>query len=59
MLQDGKITFSGSQGQTLAARLDISPGKVEGYALFAHCFTCTKDVFAAARLISCWAQKYI
>lgn len=34
----------------LAARLDMPSGPVLAYALFAHCFTCTKDIFAAARL---------
>lgn len=46
----GKITFSGSDGQALAARLDLPAGLVRAYALFAHCFTCTKDVLAAGRI---------
>lgn len=45
-----KIQFTGSQGDTLAARLDLPAGKPRGYALFAHCFTCSKDIFAAARI---------
>lgn len=44
------ITFPGSQGQSLAARLDLPPGKPIAYALFAHCFACTKDIFAAGRI---------
>ncbi len=45
-----KITFPGSQGAPLAARLDYPEGKPRAFALFAHCFTCSKDVLAAARI---------
>ena len=45
-----RVTFTGSQGDTLAARLDRPEGQVQAIALFAHCFTCSKDVFAAARV---------
>ncbi|MEN3973775.1 bifunctional alpha/beta hydrolase/OsmC family protein [Emcibacter sp. SYSU 3D8] len=46
----GKITFKGTQGQDLAARLDMPDGEVRAYALFAHCFTCNKDALAASRI---------
>lgn len=42
--------FPGAEGQKLAARLDAPDGDVRAYALFAHCFTCGKDVFAASRI---------
>lgn len=42
--------FVGAQGQNLAARLDAPDGPVRSVALFAHCFTCGKDVFAASRI---------
>ncbi len=42
-----KITFKGSRGDTLAARLDTPDHKPKAYALFAHCFTCTKDIHGA------------
>jgi pimeloyl-ACP methyl ester carboxylesterase len=42
--------FPGTDGQKLAARLDAPGGPIKAYALFAHCFTCGKDVFAAARI---------
>ncbi len=44
-----KVMFPGSQG-LLAARLDLPAGPPVAYALFAHCFTCTKDIFAASRI---------
>lgn len=45
-----KITFPGSRGDRLAARLDLPAGPVRACALFAHCFTCSKDMPAAARI---------
>lgn len=45
-----KITFTGANGDTLAARLDMPVGRPHAFALFAHCFTCSKDIFAASRI---------
>src|SRR5215468_11894615 len=45
-----RFDFPNSQGQTLAALLDKPPGEPRAYALFAHCFTCGKDVHAAKRI---------
>jgi putative redox protein len=45
-----RFTFTGSLGHQLAARLDLPVGGVRAYALFAHCFTCTKDIVAARRI---------
>ncbi len=45
-----KLTFEGATGVMLAARLDLPDGNPSGYALFAHCFTCSKDIFAASRI---------
>ena len=42
--------FLGAKGQNLAARLDAPDGPIQAVALFAHCFTCGKDVFAASRI---------
>jgi uncharacterized protein len=44
------VRFPGADGQLLAARLDSPDTDTRGYALFAHCFTCGKDVFAASRI---------
>jgi putative redox protein len=41
-----RITFVGSRGDHVAARLDHPAGPVSANALFAHCFTCTEDLFA-------------
>jgi putative redox protein len=44
------IRFPGAGGGQLAARLDLPDGEPAGCALFAHCFTCGKDVVAASRI---------
>lgn len=45
-----RLEFTGYDGATLAARLDLPVGKPAAYALFAHCFTCSKDIPAARRI---------
>ena len=45
-----KVQFPGHAGSRLAARLDRPPGDMRAMALFAHCFTCSKDIFAASRI---------
>ncbi|MCH2069050.1 MAG: bifunctional alpha/beta hydrolase/OsmC family protein [Shimia sp.] len=45
-----RITFTGHAGDTLAARLDLPEGPHLATAVFAHCFTCSKDIPAARRI---------
>ena len=46
-----RVEFPGSQGDMLAARLDLPAGDTpRAYAIFAHCFTCSKDILAATRV---------
>lgn len=45
-----KLEFAGHSGARLAARLDLPDGLVRAYALFAHCFTCSKDLIAVRRI---------
>lgn len=45
-----RITFTGHNGDQLAARLDMPEGPHLATALFAHCFTCSKDIPAARRI---------
>lgn len=49
-MSDGKITFTGHSGEELAARLDMPNGDLRATAIFAHCFTCSKDIPAARRI---------
>ncbi|GAB4539696.1 MAG: bifunctional alpha/beta hydrolase/OsmC family protein [Parvularculaceae bacterium] len=50
-LANAKVSFPGSAGNLLAAALEAPPGRPRAYALFAHCFSCSKDV-RAARFVS-------
>src|SRR4051812_16384574 len=50
VLKTERVAFAGSDAQQLAARLDAPDETASAYALFAHCFTCGKDVFAATRI---------
>lgn len=45
--QTARAEFEGSQGGKLAAALELPSGKPRAFALFAHCFSCTKDIKAA------------
>lgn len=49
-MRSQRIEFPGSQGTPLAGRLDLPESSPPAFALFAHCFTCTKDVLAASRI---------
>ena len=46
-------------GHQLAASLDLPTETPIAYALFAHCFTCGKDVLAARRIAAALAAKGI
>lgn len=46
----GGIAFAGSEGAMLAGYLEVPVGQVRAWALFAHCFTCSKETVAASRI---------
>ncbi len=48
--QTERLSFPGSLGESLAARLDLPIGRPRAYAIFAHCFTCSKETHAASRV---------
>src|SRR5882724_9212452 len=54
-----RFQFTGEGGHQLAAALDLPDGEPSVYALFAHCFTCGKDVLAAKRIATALAAKGI
>jgi putative redox protein len=45
-----RVTFPGSQGADLAARLDLPAGAPRAMALVAPCFTCSKESAAASKI---------
>jgi putative redox protein len=45
-----RFRFPGSDGVELSAALDLPVSPPKAFALFAHCFTCSKDNLAARRI---------
>ncbi len=59
-MQSIPLTFPNAQGVPLAARLDLPvTGQAVAYALFAHCFTCTKNLKAVAHITRALAREGI
>src|SRR5947209_1507735 len=54
-----RFQFRGEGGHQLAASLDLPEREPLAYALFAHCFTCGKDVLAARRIATTLAERGI
>src|ERR1700712_811234 len=54
-----RFRFTGSEGQQLAASVDLPEREPDAYALFAHCFTSGKDVLVAHRIATALAAKGI
>ncbi len=52
-----RAEFTGADGQTLAARIDRPRGPARAWALFAHCFSCSKDIVAARRIAQHLAER--
>jgi putative redox protein len=50
MMRTEPFEFQGEHGSRLVGRLDLPDGPPHAYALFAHCFTCTKESLAAVRI---------
>ena len=50
MSRTERIEFDGAHGDRLAARLEHPVGPLRAVALFAHCFTCSKDLKAVVRI---------
>jgi putative redox protein len=49
-MRSERFDFPNDSGEKLAATLDRPEGEPRALALFAHCFTCGKDVLAAKRI---------
>lgn len=59
-MTDRPITFPGADGDRLSARLSTPPdGQVQACALFAHCFTCSKDLEPVRHLTRALTQAGI
>lgn len=51
--------FTGAAGDRLAGRIHRPAGTPRAWALFAHCFTCSKDLEAAVRISAALARQGI
>jgi uncharacterized OsmC-like protein/esterase/lipase len=49
-MRSERFEFPNAKGENLAATLDLPLGKPMAFALFAHCFTCGKDILSARRI---------
>ncbi len=54
-----RTSFTGHDGDQLSARFELPVGDPSAYALFAHCFTCGKDIAAASRISRALARRGI
>lgn len=57
MIKTERVQFPGAQGAPIAARLEIPDQPTMGFALFAHCFACTKDYKAVVRISRRLAER--
>ncbi len=53
------LTIDGALGAKLATRLDLPAGPLKAVALFAHCFTCGKDILAARTIAKRLSERGI
>ena len=49
-MQTQRITFDSDRGEKLSGLLDFPAGVPRAFALFAHCFTCSKNIKAASNI---------
>ena len=50
-MQSKKVSFTNARGEALSGILDSPIGEPIAYALFAHCFTCSKNLKAATNIV--------
>ncbi len=59
-MQTQRLTFKGATGAQLSARLELPVGEQPvAFALFAHCFTCTKQYKAVVNISRALSQERV
>lgn len=53
------VTIPTTRGYTLSGSLELPPGALRGTALYAHCFTCTRQSRAAVQVARALAEEGI
>jgi uncharacterized OsmC-like protein/pimeloyl-ACP methyl ester carboxylesterase len=59
MLNTEAVVFEGASAERLSGELHLPAGEILAYALFAHCFTCSKNSRAARGISASLAQNGI
>lgn len=59
MSESNRVEFPGHDGGLLAARLDTPVFQPHAWALFAHCFSCSKDIYAAREITAALVKQGI
>ena len=50
-MENKRVKFKNHLGQELAARIEFPTEETKSYALFAHCFTCNKNIAAIRNIV--------
>ena len=58
-MQSQKVEFSNARGETLSGVLEVPDQTAFAWAIFAHCFTCSKKSLAASRVARGLAERGI
>ena len=59
MYKSEKFEFANHQGEVLSGRIELPVKDPKAFAIFAHCFTCSKNVKAASRISRALAERGI
>ena len=58
-MQSDRVEFSNASGETLSGVIESPDGEARAWAVFAHCFTCSKKSLAASRVARGLAEQGI
>jgi fermentation-respiration switch protein FrsA (DUF1100 family) len=59
MTRSEKVAFQSARGEMLAGALDRPEGRPHAHAIFAHCFSCSKDLRAAREISRSLSERGI
>jgi len=58
-MQSDRVDFTNAEGETLSGVIETPDGGARAWAVFAHCFTCSKKSLAASRVARGLAEQGI
>lgn len=58
-MQSDRVDFTNAEGETLSGVIETPDGGARAWAVFAHCFTCSKNSLAASRVARGLAEQGI